>query len=138
MPNNLHHVSVQTADSADLTWFLKEVAGFRAESRIAVPTAATAELLRWPANSGTTATLHGEPPGMFEIINIPSGLRDSIPAGVAMLTIGTRNIAAAIEQCRKHGLPVTEQVDLRDALKLLACRVEIGGLAFELVQYNEQ
>lgn len=136
MPNNLHHVSVQTADSTDVTWFLKEVAGFRAESRIAVPTAATAELLRWPGNSGTTATLHGEPPGMFEIIDIPAGLRDSVPAGVAMLTIGVRDIAAAIRQCREHGLTVTAAVDLRDALELLACRVEVGGLVFELVQYT--
>ena len=99
-----------------------------------------AMMLQVPADRGATrGALVGRPPGMLELVEIPPALRDRVEPGVALLSIGSRDVEGAAAAARAGGLPVHGPRDIVgvDGTTSTLATVEVGGVDFELIRYSQ-
>jgi hypothetical protein len=95
--------------------------------------------LGWPSDRGATrGALVGQPPGMLELVEIPPALRGEVSPGVALLSIGARDVEGGAAAARAADLPVDGPRDIVgvDGTTSTLATVEAGGVAFELIRYS--
>jgi hypothetical protein len=96
--------------------------------------------LGWPADRGATrGALVGRPPGMLEVVEIPPVLRGDVAPGVALLSIGSRDVEGGAAGARAAGLDVLGPRDIVgvDGTTSTLAKIEAGGVAFELIRYSQ-
>ena len=95
--------------------------------------------LGWPADRGATrGAIVGTPPGMLELVEIPPALRDEVRPGVAILSIGARDVEGGATRARAGGFDVDGPRDLVgvDGTTSTLAQIEVGGVCFELIRYS--
>jgi hypothetical protein len=95
--------------------------------------------LGWPADRGATrGAIVGRPPGMLELVEIPAALRGDIRPGVALLSIGARDVEGGAARARDLGFAVDGPRDIVgvDGTTSTLAQIDAGGVSFELIRYS--
>lgn len=107
MPGSLHHVTVQTRQSARLGEFVTHVLGMRQVAAIVTPRNDVAPLMGWPNGSeDVTSVLFGGGSGAFlEVVQIPSdvpgeGEFSPCASGLLQLCMEIDDLEAVMSEAR--------------------------------------
>ena len=75
---------------------------------------------------------------MLELVEIPPALRDAVRPGVALLSIGARDVEGGTARARTDGFAVDGPRDLVgvDGTTSTLAQIEAGGVCFELIRYS--
>ncbi len=95
--------------------------------------------LGWPREHGATrGAVVGRPPGMLEIVEIPTALRATVAPGVAMLSFGVADVEARVDRARAAHLAVDGPRDIVgvDGATSTLAQVEAGGVHFEVIRFG--
>jgi hypothetical protein len=95
--------------------------------------------LGWPADRGATrGAIVGSPPGMLELVEIPAALRGDVRPGVALLSIGARDVEGGAARARAEGFEVSGPRDIVgvDGTTSTLAQITAGGVGFELIRYS--
>jgi hypothetical protein len=95
--------------------------------------------LGWPADRGATrGAIVGTPPGMLELVEIPAALRNDVRPGVALLSIGARDVEGGAARARADGFDANGPRDIVgvDGTTSTFAQIAAGGVAFELIRYS--
>jgi len=140
MTSRLHHVVCCSHDPERLVGFLTEVVGMPILESFRVPGPTLAASLGWPDSDGADVQVLGEGScGLVEVVAIPVSLRDRVPAGIAMLSFGTRDLSAAMERAREWGVPVSERNTFATGVTELEVSVGVlEGIAVEFIRFADK
>jgi hypothetical protein len=75
---------------------------------------------------------------MLELVEIPAALRDDVRPGVALLSIGARDVEGGAARARADGFDVNGPRDIVgvDGTTSTFAQIAAGGVAFELIRYS--
>lgn len=137
MPQACHHLCAVTEDPDGVLKFVSNVLGVKGREQFTVPGANLERALGWPAGS-PDAGMHmlGSGVGKLEIIGAPAGTA-AVPKGFVLASYAVRDLRATVALARSLGFQVTEPNATRmNGQSWQASFAVVGGLTFELIQYN--
>src|SRR4051812_43358541 len=139
MPSSLSHAVVFTHDLEELLTFLTDVAKVKGVTRYETVPEQVEPLFGWPLEHGRArCAFVGEGPGSIDVVEIPPGLRDTVPPGVRLLAIPNRDAVAVHAEATAAGYetrgPFTTTTSTGGEMRLT--EIVAGGVAFELVQFG--
>jgi catechol 2,3-dioxygenase-like lactoylglutathione lyase family enzyme len=139
MPKSLSHVVVFTDDLDAVVRFLTEVAKVPSVNPYEVAPEDVHTLFGWPLDGGPAkGAFVGEGPGSVDVLEIPTGLRDTVQPGVRLLAVVNRDAVASGDAASAAGYDVRGPFHTTAATGQPMSLVEVvaGGVPFELVQFG--
>jgi hypothetical protein len=141
LASGIHHVSCCSHDESVAT-FLTKVVGLAPYDRFTAPGSVMASMFGWPSSAPEiSGQRYGAGPnGLVEVLSVPAEVRDAVAPGVSFVTFTVRDLEARLEECRRLGFEVgaVGRFDPTDQVGLAAAVVQVGGVKFELAQYQRR
>ena len=139
MPKGIFHAVIATDDLDASLRFLVDVCGIGPVQRYAPTADALTSVLGWPPGDyTTTGAIVGQPPGMLDVVAIPSSLEGKVTPGVALLAIATPDVEGRSAAARDAGFSPLAPRTVTDAngATMTTAPVVAGGVGYELVRFG--
>jgi hypothetical protein len=112
--------------------FLIDVAGMEVQFQMRVPGKVLEATLGWPPSDGADVTMLGSgDAGLIEVLDVPEGLRDVAPEGLAALSFLTDDFSGTKERAMTFASDVTQFDAGGSGVELFFCT--IGGVPVEFM-----
>jgi catechol 2,3-dioxygenase-like lactoylglutathione lyase family enzyme len=139
MPKGIFHAVVLTDDFDASLRFLTDVCGIGPVQLYEPTTASLSAALGWPeADCHTRGAIVGQPPGMIDLVAIPTSLRETVAPGVALLALATPDVEGRAEAAREAGFDPASPRTVIDATgaKMTMVPLVVGGVGYEFVRFT--
>ena len=139
MPKGIFHAVVLTDDLDASLKFLVDVCGIGPVQPYEPTPESLSAVLGWPAGDyRTKGAIVGQPPGMLDLVAIPSALRGSVVPGVALLAIATPDVEGRAAAAREAGFDPAAPSTVVDATgaAMTTAPLSVGGVGYELVRFG--
>jgi hypothetical protein len=147
MPNNIHHVSVQTLRSAELVQFATRVLGMGQVTAFTVSRNDIAPLMGWSQGPGSVSStiLGGGKSGLLEVLEIPPDVPDggeftAGTSGILQLCLQVNDLDSTLSASRRF--PADE---IRGPFEIVVGRATVqvglvwfGGVRFQLTEISDR
>ena len=141
MASGIHHVSC-FSDDGSVPTFLQKVVGLSPYDRFTAPGPVMTAMFGWPeaAPAASGERFGAGPNGLVEVISVPNELKGTVAPGLSFVTFTVRDLEARLEQCRRLGFDVggISRFNPTDQVGLATAVVRVGGVTFELAQYEHR